>query len=447
MKWNPAPFDALVHLLDGEVDMRMSMGRRPKILIICLVVSLTALVFRIYSYAQESLFKSVYASAKLGEISDSAIKENILYLAGKNGMAVLNITDPSRPRVIKTLISRQPFNDVFIEGNFAYVTAGKRWYPGGKLKIFDISSPEAIREIPNTLVLPESPISVTVKNNIAYLADYASGMILVDVKDPFNPKVMSNFDMRKEIDRKKYQEMLNFAKNNPVEFKKLLLVRFKALGLTPRRIDTWINDTGLEYIVYNLAYLKQYGHQGHVWWVALRYPYALVPYDGDGLYIVDISNPYKPVQVGFYIKKGPGEETIFFNSAAVSGDYAFVAVDHRGIIVLDISDVRNPREITHLNPWADYSWYEAPGHAVMAEIVGNLLYVTTGEDGIYIYDISTPGVPRIVQKIDKTFERDRGMVWGFTIKDNLLVLTYQKIPGTSLGKKFKPKGGFEIFQK
>jgi len=37
------------------------------------------------------------------------------------------------------------------------------------------------------------------------------------------------------------------------------------------------------------------------------------------------------------------------------------------------------------------------------------------------------------------------MVWGFTIKDNVLVLTYQKLCGTSLDKKFKPKGGFEIF--
>lgn len=401
-----------------------------------------------YTYAEEEILKSIYFNAQFGSVADSAIKDNYAYIVGTEGMVVLDISKPAKPKTIKTVVSDESFNDIFIDGNYAYVTVGRRRLPDGKLKIFDITDPGRPRELPNNLNLPESPMGIVVQNNIAYIGDFNSGLILVDVKDPLQPKIISNFSIAGKMPQEEYQKILNLAKINPQAFKRMVVTKFSWKRITPEKVDAWIQEVGIEYIAKSLARRKASAGLGNVWWPQIRYPYAFVPYDAEGLYILDISNPYKPTQVSSFNKKGPGGENNFFNGVGLCGDIAFIALDYTGILILDLSDLKNPKEIAQINPWPGYKWLEAPGHAVLIEIRDNLMYVTVNEDGLYIYDITIPRKPRLVQKIDKAVERGKGTAWGLCVKEPFVIIGYKKECDTGICRKHKSlSGGLEIFKK
>lgn len=422
------------------------MLRKTVLLLLVLYCPLLLSCHKVSYCGQEGSFKSIFFTPAFRYVSGIAVKGNHAYLVGRQGMAVLDISYPSSPKMIKILRSKDPFNDIVIIGNLAYVTCGERWHPNGTLKIFNISDPRTAKEIPNNLVLPDGPIGLVVQGNIAYIGDYTSGLILVDISDPAKPKILSSFYIPQEVSQEQYQRMLTFVKSDPKGFLKMVNDKYPNIGVTPGKIDRLIKDVGLEYFVRNIAYIIEHGNQAHVWWPAVRYPYAFVPYDGGGFYILDISDPSNPVKMSSFDKKGPKGE-YFFNSVAVSGDYVFIAIDYGGLLVLDISDVKKPREVAHVDPWSDYGWLYSPGHTIKIVIKGDIAYVTTGEDGLYLYDVSNPRSPRLIRKIDKSVPLGKGLAWGLFVQDPLVIVGYINECDTGVCKNKFLTGGFEIFMR
>ncbi|MCK4554908.1 hypothetical protein KAU19_08220, partial [Candidatus Parcubacteria bacterium] len=310
----------------------------------------------------EEFIHRIYSTSDFGFVADSAIKGNYIYFVGKNGLAVLDIVNPKNPKVLETLVSSIPFNDIFTEGNYAYVTAGQRRLPDGMLKIFDISNPQKIYEIENNLVLPEGPTGIFVKNSIAYVGDFASGLMIVDVKDPEAPEIISTYSLNRQ--------------------------------------------------------------KGHVWWFEVKDNYVYLPYDAEGFHILDISNPYNLIEVGSFNKKSPDESDYYFNDVAVAGDYAFITLDYAGMIVLDVSDVNNLKEVAHVDPWPNCKWGTCPGHMIQVEIKDSFAYLTAGKDGLYVYNISNPIQPVLVTKFPESAKSGKGCAWGLFIKDNLVNVGY-----------------------
>ena len=66
----------------------------------------------------------------------------------------------------------------------------------------------------------------------------------------------------------------------------------------------------------------------------------------------------------------------------VAGNYAYVVGGSVGLFVIDVSVPRSPTEVGHCN---------TGGHACVVE--GNHVYVAAGGNGLRIVDVSTPGVP------------------------------------------------------
>jgi len=97
----------------------------------------------------------------LGEkgLAPSAISENV-ELVGATGWVVY---------------------DVFVQGNYAYLCAG------GFLVILDISSPAHPTKVGN-IALPYLAYDVYASRSYAYVADYYSGLRVIDVYSPENPR-------------------------------------------------------------------------------------------------------------------------------------------------------------------------------------------------------------------------------------------------------------------
>ncbi|MFA5165972.1 MAG: tail fiber domain-containing protein [Candidatus Paceibacterota bacterium] len=85
----------------------------------------------------------------------------------------------------------------------------------------------------------------------------------------------------------------------------------------------------------------------HVFDIVVRGKYAYLAADGDGLKIVDISNPASPAVVGTYYSAGPTNPSGYAAGVYVSGKYAYLAdlsdgLDNGGMKIIDISDPTSP---------------------------------------------------------------------------------------------------------
>lgn len=112
--------------------------------------------------------------------------------------------------------------------------------------------------------------------------------------------------------------------------------------------------------------------------IAVRGRYAYVAAQAEGFFVVDISNPASPQEVGV-TNIGPDAEQL-----ALSGNYAFVASGGAGLKVVDITDPFRPR-------LAGYC--ATDDHAYSVALAGNLACVADYTGGLQVIDISDPTTP------------------------------------------------------
>ncbi|MBN8488177.1 MAG: hypothetical protein J0M20_10715, partial [Burkholderiales bacterium] len=107
------------------------------------------------------------------------------------------------------------------------------------------------------------------------------------------------------------------------------------------------------------------------------------------LHVGDVSDPTDPRLLGSL------ELPRAAMGVAVSGDFAYVAVESAGLIVVKIT-----------NPAMPVRWgaYNTSGSAYDVVLVGNLAYVADGESGLVIIDVTDPASPRRVGGLDGSGE-------------------------------------------
>ncbi len=173
--------------------------------------------------------------------------------------------------------------DLYVAGNHAYVGDDER----GVLHIVDISQPQDMR-LDTSLTLFDIPsVDVKVSGNLAVVGaqrDFAGEAIFIDISDPSNPEVLSRFEA---------------------------------------------SDRGG---VHNLFLYKDRAY--------------LASSIEEGLTIVDISDPTRPFQSGFWMNESE-EVGSYVHDVFIRDDMAFLSVDnHRaysgGLVILDLADPDHP---------------------------------------------------------------------------------------------------------
>jgi hypothetical protein len=112
--------------------------------------------------------------------------------------------------------------------------------------------------------------------------------------------------------------------------------------------------------------------------VAVSGNYAFLADQDYGLLIIDISDPANPTLLGTY------DVPSYTKNVVVSGDYAFVADDHSGLYVIDIADPENPSLLGS---------YDTPGRCYDIAVAGDYAYVADFTAGLHVFDISDPAIP------------------------------------------------------
>ena len=120
--------------------------------------------------------------------------------------------------------------------------------------------------------------------------------------------------------------------------------------------------------------------------------YAYVADSVNGLVIVDISDPKNPITIGNYPSRiGEYGSVAMAMGVAVSGNYAYVANWYDDIYIIDISDRKNPMLVTT---------YETNQITHDVTISGDYAFISRFDEGVDIVNISDPTNPRFISNFN-----------------------------------------------
>jgi hypothetical protein len=245
---------------------------------------------------------------------------------------------------------------VYISGNYAYVAD----FNSG-LQIINVSNPAAPIRVGsyNTAGIA---YEVRVSGNYAYVADWTNGLVIINVSNPAAPTLAGTYPTSSQ-----------------------------SRGVYVSGSYAYVADylSGLQIInVSNPSapfLAGTYNTPDYALGVFVSGNYAYVADNASGLQIINVSTPSAPTLAGTYTTSGYATEVY------VAGSYAYVAVSGAGLQIVNVS-----------NPAAPFSAgiYNTPGYAYGVFVSGNYAYVADNTSGLQIIDVTNPSTPTLAAAYD-----------------------------------------------
>lgn len=256
---------------------------------------------------------------------------------------------------------------LFIAGDIAYVAD---WFSG--LHLYDIRTP-ARPHLLSSFHTPGSAKGVVVRDGIAYVADDDHGLQVVDVRDPLRPARLASLATSGLAYTPKLAGNLLYLAGHRGGF---------------QVID--VSDAAVPRLFADIS------TPGKAWSLDIAGNTLFVADDAAGVLVFDVSDATHPRQIGVFDPGGAAEDVV------VRGDTAYAAFFDKGFYVLDISDPARPRQVGHT---------PTSGNARGIALKGELAYVTDWFAGVQVIDVSDRSAPAIVGAYDTG-----GAAWGIAIK-------------------------------
>lgn len=293
-----------------------------------------------------------------------------LFIAEYNGvLSVLDVSDPARMSLAGSLILAASFRDLAVSGNLACLVLEAR-----RIQLVDVTRPDAPALLGSAAV-PSSPYAVAIAGAYAYVpaAQFMgeSGVYVFDISDPLAPTLVNRVDV----------------------------------GFYPVNIGI---DGGYAYVltgegvtVLDLAdpvapaVVGSLEIPGSSRYMAFRDDHLFIVCHasdeerahGDGLYIVDRSDPAHPWLAGSY---APETRAPFFG-VALWEHYAIIAGGQDGIGFIDISDPAAPQVARYVG---------AQDWAAQFCVTGSVLFACS--DRLVSYALQEPFTPAPLAGVPET---------------------------------------------
>ena len=240
--------------------------------------------------------------------------------------------------------------DVAAAGNFVYALNGSF------VQIYDVTDPS--RPVARGVVVtPDQGRRILLRGDLAYVASWTSGLVVLDISDPDSPAVLGQFDTASYASAVAVQDGVAYIADGDDG----LLV-----------VDVTHSES--------MSLIGALGLPGNAIGVAVEGTYAYVMCLSRVLYVVDISSPANPQVVGTWSNNYGTPSDV-----AAAGDHVYAAVGP-GLYVLDVTIPSAPTT-------ADRVGVSEGTRLVRLE--GSTAYVLT-VGGFYIVDVSDPHDGRII---------------------------------------------------
>ncbi|MCL6583145.1 MAG: hypothetical protein K6U11_05840 [bacterium] len=352
---------------------------------LCLASGSSGLLILDLSDPTKPAYAGRYHSA--GQVEDVAIFGRYACVAdGPRGLAIIDLSDPSKPRYagghpidLKEIDPQAEYkkNASFVAIYGHYACLGLQSHGVAILDLAEPANPSLV-----SLLKTQGEVKgIAVADHYAYLADDAEGLVIVDLEHPekpakvFNEPPSSQSSQPKETSQTAAGAWAKGAWDVAVSGHLACIVR------------PW----GEELTIFTLQNLtvpseaSSYYTKGYAKAVAVCGHHALLA-DGCGLSIVKVDDPAKPTLTGRCPTAGSA------SNLAVVEPYAYVADAEGGLVVIDIADPKNPRQV---------GGYQAEGMTALdVAIYSHYAYVAADSQGLLIFDLSDPAHPRLTGGCD-----------------------------------------------
>jgi hypothetical protein len=281
-------------------------------------------------YAQNVQFVSSYDTP--GMTFGVFVQGDYAYVAdGSSGLQVLNVADPANPVFVGSYNTPGTAQNIFVSGNYAYVadmTSG--------LQIIDITDPThpAFAGSADTM---SNAYNIYIQGNYAYVADGPAGLQILNIADPTNPTYVGSYPFS--------------------EFAACVRVQGDYAYIAIQSYLYAINVSNPE----APTFADRYNPLTDVFGVFVQGDYAYSGVGGSFL-VLNVTNPSDITYTGIFNTPTSSAAIGVF----VLGNYAYVANDYAGLLVIDVSNPANPFLIGS---------YNTAGEAIGAFVVGNYIYV------------------------------------------------------------------------
>ena len=246
-----------------------------------------------------------------GIAQDISIFDDYTFIAdGNGGVRIININNPAYPFEVSFLESGSYARYIVIDGNYAYCLIGESTSVWGSFTVFDVSDPTSPEEIGTLISIPNMD-GLAVLGNFAYIGSNQCGhfncspyLAVIDISDPSSPSLINQEDHI-------FVPYVNslYVRYDPSLEKVLAFIgsgyEMSIVDVTDPRDQIWMGSVPAA---------------GIVWDISLENERAFLASEGRGMLIVDISNPESLSVLGSYLLP-----TFTINSVAVEGDLAYIA--------------------------------------------------------------------------------------------------------------------------
>ncbi len=261
-------------------------------------------------------------------------------------------TSTISPRLIVSTSTGNSPVSVSVLGNYAYVAN----YSSNSLSIIDISNPQNPKTATTTQV-GGAPQAVHVVGRYAYIANYASSTLsIIDVSNPSNPVTVSTpstgLNPYSVYVSGRYAYVPNFTGNSI----SIIDVSNPSLPVTVSTLSAGTNPLSVM-VVGKYLYVTNYG--------------------SSNMRIVDVSNPATPTSVSA-VSVGNSPQGIY-----VSGRYAYVpSINTNTLSIIDISNPISPTVVSSPS---------TQGQPIGVTVSGKYAYVANYASGtVSVLDVSNP---------------------------------------------------------
>ncbi len=337
-------------------------------------------------------------------IEGVAVDGDFAFLVSDDGFFIVDIGNPNMPELISSLGSATHGRDVVIKENYAYVVGNY----GYVIDITDLHNPIIASSIP-----VNNGFEIQIVSNTAYVADWYYGVTAIDISNPLNPQTLGSLDSECAEGIAIKDDYLLLADRD--DGLKSIDIRNPQSMSYIDEIRTYgiygaIVDNDLMYVAINYCALDRDGELrimdlsipadpvllGNLHIVRgvitldVNNDYALLGAWGSEFlyrpafwYIVDISNPYVPMQMCSNMGCG-------YDMFSVQLDSQYAYIGESGVSINNIDDPANPFQA---------GGFMVTGDPLDVVVKDGFMFIAMGENGMQIADISIPGTARVVSDV------------------------------------------------
>jgi len=291
---------------------------------------------------------------------------------------VIDVSDPTNLRQVGVAEADLEAQRIVVSGNYVFVAESKErvWAASGddsRLEVFNVSNPAAPQSVGRYDSDKGFAFGVATSGNLAYVADSRSfngmyptveGLVVLDVSDPLHPRRIGSLGRDIQV-----YSVAALGHHVLLGTDPGVVVLDSSDPANPRRIGSFGLGVALDIVIAgNFAYVS----------------------GGDGLHVIDFRRAANLHRVGRFTTGNLVEGVTVF------GDHAYLATastwDEQaqaetggGLVVINIGDPANPRQVGRYDTMGEY--------AVDVSVAGDYAYLAGVSKGLKVIDVSEPANP------------------------------------------------------